>query len=103
MTFGSLRLRLIGAAACAVILALAVSGVLLSRLFTEHVEARVDAELTNHLNQIAASLEIGVDGALQVAIAPADPRFATPNSGLFGKCSRATGPGSDHARCGTRY
>lgn len=83
MISGSLRLRLIGAAALGVALALAISGVVLARLFTQHVEARADAELTTHLNQIVAALEIAPDGKVQVAVSPADPRFDKPGSGLY--------------------
>lgn len=91
MNYGSLRLRLIGAAALGVIVALAISGILLARIFTQHVEARADAELNNHLNQIAAALEIGTDGALHVAVAPADPRFDVPGSGLYWQVDQAAG------------
>jgi signal transduction histidine kinase len=86
-----LRLRLIGAAACAVAIALAISGILLARIFIAHIEARADTELTNHLSQIAGVLEIDGDGALQVAVAPADPRFAEPRSGLYWQIDLADG------------
>jgi hypothetical protein len=59
---GSLRLRLIAAASLAITLALAISGVVISRLFTAHVEARVDAELISHLNQLTANFEIDAGG-----------------------------------------
>lgn len=91
MTYGSLRLRLIGAAACGVVIALVISGVLLARIFTQHVEARADAELLNHLNQIAGALEIGTDGSLQVAVPPADPRFEEPGSGLYWQVDQLAG------------
>lgn len=80
---GSLRLRLLAAAACAVAVALAISGTMLDGIFSRYIDERAVAELTNHANQILAGIERDSDGQLQVTSAPADPRFLTPNSGLY--------------------
>ncbi|MEQ1697006.1 MAG: HAMP domain-containing sensor histidine kinase [Hyphomicrobiaceae bacterium] len=80
---GSLRLRLIAVAAAAVAAALAVSGFLLAGIFSRYVDARTVAELTNHLNQILASAELDETGQPRVTTAPADPRFSSPNGGLY--------------------
>lgn len=80
---GSLRLRLLAAAACAVAAALAVSGYLLEGIFIRYVDARAVTELTNHANQILAAIERDATGQLLVTSAPADPRFTTPNGGLY--------------------
>ncbi|MEQ1614125.1 MAG: HAMP domain-containing sensor histidine kinase [Hyphomicrobiaceae bacterium] len=64
---------------------------MLARIFTQHVEVRADAELMNHLNQIAAALEFGPDGSLQVVVPPADPRFDVPGSGLYWQVDQPAG------------
>ena len=87
----SLRLRLLIAAALAIALALAASGLLLVRLFSQHVEHRVAAELLNHLNQIAAGLEVGTDRTLQNTAILADPRFAEPYDGLYWQMDQRDG------------
>jgi signal transduction histidine kinase len=79
----SLRLRLLAAAFIAIVLALSVSGFVLARLFERQVEAREFAELRNHQNQIIAAIEISADGLPFLAAPPADPRFVSPNSGLY--------------------
>jgi signal transduction histidine kinase len=79
----SLRLRLLAAAAIAMIVALTVSGLVLANLFERHVEAREYAELRNHQNQIIAAVVIAADGQFSLSNAPADPRFGTPNGGLY--------------------
>lgn len=84
MTTGSLRLRLLAAAGLAVVAALYLSGLVLSRLFVEHVTARVDTELLTHSNQVIANVEIDpASGAVQLTVPPADPRFELPNGGLY--------------------
>ncbi len=82
MNPGSIRLRLLIAAAIAVFVALAIAGSGLIFLFERHVERRVARELTGYLNQLIAATSV-LDGTLAVAGGPADPRFATPLSGLY--------------------
>jgi len=83
MTRGSLRLRLLLAAALSVLVALALSAFGLTLLFERHVERRVDAELGVFLDQIVAGLDRAADGSLVLTQAPADPRFEEPLSGLY--------------------
>ena len=83
MNPGSIRLRLLIAAAIAVIVALAIAGTGLIYLFERHVERRVARELTGYLNQLIAATSVAPDGALSVNGGPADPRFSTPLSGLY--------------------
>jgi len=85
---GSLRLRLLAAAACAVAVALAISGTMLDGIFSRYIDERAVAELTNHANQILAGIERDADGQLVVTTVPADPRFLTPNSGLYWQIDR---------------
>ena len=79
----SLRLRLLVAAGLAIVVALYVSGAVLARLFTQHVEEREFSELGNHLNQIIAAIELDADGKPGLTASPADPRFFAPHAGLY--------------------
>lgn len=79
----SLRLRLLALAFATIAAALAVSGLGLYLLFEDHVERRVDAELDVHLNQLAGSITVTADGAIEVVPPPADPRFTQPLGGLY--------------------
>ncbi len=83
----SLRLRLAAAGALAVVAALALAGFALSLLFETHVERRAVAELSVHLDQLVAGLERDAAGRLVAARPLADPRFATPLSGLYWQVS----------------
>ncbi|MDN2568124.1 ATP-binding protein [Aquibium sp. A9E412] len=83
MTGGSLRLRLLLAAAAAVVVALAVAGAGLVYLFERHLERRVGAELDTHLDQLAAGIAFGPDGAAVLQGALADPRFERVYGGLY--------------------
>jgi signal transduction histidine kinase len=83
MTFRSLRLRLLLAGVVSTAIALALAGYGLAVLFERHVERRIDAELTVHLNQLTAHLEPAEGGRLGLSTPPADPRFDVPLSGLY--------------------
>lgn len=80
---GSLRFRLLAGAAVWIALALTMAGVVLSGLFRDHVAHRFDTELTNHLNQLAALVDVGADGAPMLRHPLSDPRFRLPLSGLY--------------------
>ena len=80
---GSLRFRLLAGAAAWIAAALAAAGLLISHLFAEHAARRLDAELTAHLNQLAAALAVGPQGEIIVAGPLSDPRFRRPLSGLY--------------------
>jgi len=83
MSLGSLRLRLLLAGALSILVALSLAAVGLTLLFKQHVERRVDAELTVYLNQLAANLALSPSGELSIDPPPADPRFDEPLSGLY--------------------
>lgn len=89
---GSLRFRLLAGAAVWIALALFVAGAILSGLFRDHVRQRFEAELANHLEQLAALLEVGADGAPGLRQALSDPRFQRPLSGLYWQVGGATAP-----------
>ncbi len=78
----SLRLRLALAGGAFLVLALVVAFFGLSLLFERHVERRVAAELTLHVDQLIAALRLD-DGRLALDRQPADPRFSQPLSGLY--------------------
>lgn len=83
MKIRSLRLRLIIAATCAIVVALAIAGFGLVLLFERHVERRIGAELDTYLNQIAARVVFDEDGLARLAGKLADPRFDSVYSGLY--------------------
>jgi signal transduction histidine kinase len=83
MKQGSLRLRLLAAGAVSIVLALTLAGFGLLLLFERHVERRMAVELASHLNQLVSSVARAPDGALEVSVPPADPRFLQPLSGLY--------------------
>jgi len=80
---GSLRLRLLLGAAVWIVAALLIAGVILARLFADHVHQRFAAELGHHLDQLAAGLEIDAAGKPVIVRALSDPRFERPLSGLY--------------------
>lgn len=78
----SLRLRLATASGISLAIALVVAFFGLSLIFERHVERRVAAELTLHLDQLIAALNQR-DDKLVLDREPTDPRFARPLSGLY--------------------
>lgn len=80
---GSLRLRLLAGTLVWIVLSVLVAGWGLARLFEQHVEQQLYAELGTHLNQLAAQLRFDESGHPQLDLALSDPRFARPYSGLY--------------------
>ncbi|KAA0571053.1 sensor histidine kinase [Azospirillum sp. B21] len=89
---GSLRFRLLVGAAVWIALALAVAGFILASLFGDHVRQRFEAELANHLEQLAAALEPDADGRPALRQPLSDPRFRQPLSGLYWQVGGAGDP-----------
>ncbi|MEK0085090.1 ATP-binding protein [Benzoatithermus flavus] len=89
---GSLRLRLLAAAAVLITLAVLGTGLVLSALFRNHVTAQYDAELLVQLNQITAGLQRQPDGTVILVDPPGDPRFRTPYGGRYWQVEPAGGP-----------
>jgi len=79
---GSIRLRLLAAAAVAIGIALIVAEIGLTYLFERQVERAVDADLATQLRQLIAGISLA-DGKVAVNQQPADPRFDEPLSGLY--------------------
>jgi signal transduction histidine kinase len=91
MSAGSLRLRLLLAAALSIAVALLLAGLALSLIFEDQVYRRVTSELENHFYQLAGGLEPGANGNLTITRPLADPRFELPLSGLYWQVSQSGG------------
>lgn len=88
----SLRFRLLAGAAVWIVLALLIAGWIIADLFQTHVRQRFEAELANHLEQLAAVLEIASDGRPGLRQPLSDPRFRRPLSGLYWQVGTAGDP-----------
>ena len=83
MSRGSLRIRLLAAAAISIILALFLTGLALVQIFERQVRQRVMEELNNDLLQLAGAIEVTTDGNVRVGRSLADPRFQEPYGGRY--------------------
>ena len=83
MKLTSLRMRLLVSAALSIVVALTLAGLSLGKIFSHHVETRIESELDNHLRQITALVELDGEGAITVSGSLPDPRFELPFSGLY--------------------
>jgi signal transduction histidine kinase len=92
VTRASLRLRLAAAGAAAVLAALALAAFGLAALFERHATRRAVADLSVHLDQLAAGIGREADGAVAIVQPPADPRFDRPLSGLYWQVETTEGP-----------
>ena len=88
MRAGSLRLRLLVAAALSIAVALFVAGFALIALFEEQVRDRVMQELKNDLLQLVGAIEISDKGEIKLVRALADPRYETPFGGKYWRLER---------------
>lgn len=82
MKRGSVRFRLWSAAAISILVALAFAGIGLRYLFEQHVERRIESELSAQLNQLIGATRFAGD-SLRVEAALSDPRFDAPFSGYY--------------------
>ncbi|HNS91699.1 MAG TPA: sensor histidine kinase [Thauera sp.] len=89
----SLRLRLLVGTLMWASVAVLVAGWGLARLFHEHVERQFHVELSAHLDQLAAQLEVDATGRAALRMALGDPRFARPYSGLYWQIDDLTAEG----------
>ncbi len=79
----SLRWRFLIISALSIALVLTSAGFIMIRLFEKNLERRVEAELTNYVNQIAADLKFDKDGLLLPPENLSDRRFDLAYSGLY--------------------
>ncbi|SMH55268.1 sensor histidine kinase [Mesorhizobium australicum] len=89
----SLRLRFFALGLGLLAVALVVTGIGLSALFSRHLDRRVGQELDTHLQSIAGTLRIDRIGTLSLAREPADPRFSRPFGGLYWQIEDQTAGG----------
>ena len=87
----SLRLRLLLAAAFAVLIAMLIAWFVMTWLFARHIERRVAMELENEAIILLADLKLNASQEPQVDEGPANPRFNLPSSGLYWQVSNAQG------------
>ena len=78
----SLKARLLVGAVLWISVTLLVTGLVLTALFSRHVERRFDAELATHLDQLLANLQ-ETGGAVRLMRPMTDPRFERPYSALY--------------------
>lgn len=83
----SLRLRLLAASALTILASLVVAWLVMTLLFTRHINSRVASELTHQAVQLIANLHVEADGRPAVDDPPGDPRFELPGSGLYWQVS----------------
>jgi signal transduction histidine kinase len=117
MNHYSLRWRLLAGAAVAIFAALAIAWGVMTFLFQEQLEQRVEQELLRDALQLVAGFSADANGAILVQQPPTDPRFETPASGLYWQLSGpsatersrslwdevlATSPGADALEWRTR-
>jgi len=86
----SLRVRLLVGTLAGIAAAIAVAGWALGGLFEQHVAQQFRAQLTTHLDQLTANLQVDATGAPKLSSALSDPRFSKPYSGLYWQVDRAT-------------
>lgn len=79
----SIRARFLVVSAASVLTALLMASFVLISLFTRGLEARIDQELTGHVNNIAGSLRFAADGTLELPDRPVDRRFEEAYGGLY--------------------
>ncbi|MEM7407646.1 MAG: ATP-binding protein [Pseudomonadota bacterium] len=93
----SLKRRLSGAVVATLAVTLTLTGLALDSAFRASSEKLVEERLQARIYAVLAAADEDLDGELQVAEPPPDPRLVTPGSGLYARLS-ATPPGqSDQA------
>ncbi|TWB77845.1 signal transduction histidine kinase [Nitrospirillum amazonense] len=90
LTTSSLTRRLFLLSVLWIAPALVITGIILTDLFRTHAEAELSRRMAQHLDELAAVLEVTPDGAVALARDLSDPRFRRPLSGLYW---RVDGPG----------
>lgn len=87
----SLRLRLLLAAAFAILIAMLIAWFVMSWLFARHIERRAAVELENEAVVLLSELKLTPEQAPLVGDVPENPRFKLPASGLYWQVSSPKG------------
>ena len=85
---GSLRWRLLAGTLAWIVVTVVLAGWGLGSLFRQHITEQLRAELTLHLNQLTAAVNVAPDGRLVVSPPLSDPRLEQPLSGLYWQIDR---------------
>src|SRR3989339_1410338 len=85
---GSLRVRLLLGTLIWMAASVVVAGWGLGSLFRQHVQTQFQAELTSHLDQLTAQLNVDAHNAPQLQLALSDPRLTRPFSGYYWQIDR---------------
>ncbi len=88
MMSGSLRIRLLTAAAISILAALLFIGALLVGVFDQYVRSRMASDLGHHLDQLAALAVPDATQVLKIDGDLTDPRFDQPLGGLYWQVDR---------------
>jgi signal transduction histidine kinase len=91
MNSGSLRWRLLLAAAIAIMITMAASWAVMGLLFSRHAQRGVVTELTREALEIVAGLHVTAAGVPQFEGQASDPRFDRPSSGRYWQASTSRG------------
>jgi signal transduction histidine kinase len=84
----TLTFRLIATSIIWVALSLSCAGLLLAKLFGDHIERRFDLELYEHIEELVASSEVSPEGLHKLTRIPSEPRFNRPHSGWYWQITR---------------
>ncbi len=80
---GSLKLRLVLAAALGISVSLLIAGMSFYIIFQRYVERATMTELENHFTQLVVSIHVDDFGSLKARTSLSDPRFQKPYGGLY--------------------
>ena len=87
----SLRMRLLAGATVAIFAALAVAWLAMTWLFEHQLQRGAERELRRDALQLVASLSLDANGSLRALDGPDDPRFETPEGGLYWEVTAPSG------------
>jgi signal transduction histidine kinase len=79
----SLTRRIIVLSVFWIVIALLATGLLLSRLYRDHIEEHYDAHVFTHVEELIAAIRSDDSGRVGLHREPTDPRFHRPNSGWY--------------------
>lgn len=89
MTPPSLRWRLLAGSGVAILVALIVAWLLMSLVFSRHLERRIVLEMTGDANRVVALIDLDAGGTLGLTEGPSDPRFEAAAGGHYWEVSEA--------------